>query len=229
LAGAANSVLWAVESGSLSTRFVSDDKHVLGEVKLEEFNQLEDDTKAGIFDTTLLKSMLTVLGKDIKLTYAKTGQKLTAIKLDDKSTKVTFVVSDEKVIPTVPNVKKLPDFELELNINDAFANTFIRAKGALVDVDTFTVLSDGKKAPQVVIGYSSTHNTNRVTIEAETEDNVELEAISFSGRYMKEILSANKEAESGALRVSSKGLAHVSFVIDGFEVEYYLVQIQTAD
>ncbi len=80
-----------------------------------------------------------------------------------------------------------------------------------------------------MIGYSSATNTNRVSIKSDLAAGEGFDrVIQFSARYMKEILVANKEARGGTLRVSNQGLAHVTFDVDGFSVDYYLVEIQTA-
>jgi hypothetical protein len=44
---------------------------------------------------------------------------------------------------------------------------------------------------------------------------------------LKEILVANKEAKDATLKISSDGLAHISFEVDGYKSDYYLVQIQS--
>ena len=105
-------------------------------------------------------------------------------------------------------------------------NTFLKAKGALSDVETFTILSDGSAA-QIVLGYSDM-NTNRITMDVETTKNAKVNPINFSARYLKEIISANREAASGVLKVSAKGLAYVKFGVTEYNTDYYLVQIQTA-
>jgi hypothetical protein len=79
------------------------------------------------------------------------------------------------------------------------------------------------KTATVVIGYS-TLNTNRISINANTDKIAKLDAISFSANYLKEILAANKEAKNGKLEVSSKGLSRASFEVDGITSTYYLVQ-----
>jgi len=100
---------------------------------------------------------------------------------------------------------------------------FIKAKGALSDVDTFTVFSEGGDL-KLAIGYSSI-STNRVTFTAIKGFADEVKPISFSSKYLKEILTANKEATNAKLKVSTDGLAHVEFLIDDFVCKYYLVEI----
>ena len=67
----------------------------------------------------------------------------------------------------------------------------------------------------MAIGYSSI-STNRVTFTATKSYDGDVKPISFS---------ANKEATSAKLKVSTDGLANVQFQIDDFICKYYLVEI----
>ena len=233
LNGSSESVVWSTKKDKLTTRFITDDKSVLGTITADPkgdatffkgFNVMDSDEIA-VNDTMQLKSLLSVLDDDIKVDFEKGSGKNTALKIADKSTKATYVLADASVIPVVPALKQLPEFELELTIDDAFMNTFVKAKSALSEVETFTVIADDKKV-SIVIGYSKL-NTNRVTIGVVSTKCEKIDPISFSARYFRDILSANKECKNGTLKVSSQGLAHATFVSDNFDSEYYLVQITT--
>jgi hypothetical protein len=151
---------------------------------------------------------------------------MTGLNLNDNSTKATFVLADATVIPTVPELKKkLPVVDFTILLDDKFVDTFVKAKGALNDVETFTVMSSGDdKTAEVVIGHSS-NNTNRISITVATDVMVKLAPISFSADYLREILTANKEISNGTLQISSKGLSVVKFDANGYTSTYYLVQI----
>ena len=228
LGGSAEAVLWVKKDDELKTRFISDDKNVLGVVTLDGFKEL-DDSNIPIPDTTQLKSLLGVLESDIKLSFGKTGTRASSIQIKDGSTKVAFMLADEKIIPEVPNLKQLPPFEIEISVDKKFSNTFVKAKNAMGDsADTFTIISTGGKKAQVVLGHSSI-NSNRVTLEALAPVNDTIDAISFSAKYLREVLLANKECESGIMKIASKGLCYVTFEdTDGFSSDYYLFQVQKA-
>ena len=145
--------------------------------------------------------------------------------ITDNDTKATFVLADASVIPVVPDLKKLPPMDFTITLDEKFVNTFIKAKSALSEVETFAVTSKGEDSTaSVVIGHSSL-NTNRITITAKTDKAVKMEPISFSANYLREILNANKEISNGTFHVSSKGLSVVKFSANGFTSTYYLVQI----
>ena len=224
--GAAESVTWETDKKSLSTRFISADKNVLGEVKTTEVGF--DKGEYSIFDTNTLRAMMGVLDDNIQITVNKVNDSAKSLGFcnPDGSTKTTFVLSDPSVIPSVPALKSIPDFDIEITLDSKFMQTFVKGKNALPDVETFTVVTEDDKT-QIVLGYSATQNTNRVAFQAELQEGEGVDReVSFSARYLKEILLANKEAKSGVLKVSNKGLAYVTFDIDGFSVEYYLVEIK---
>ena len=227
LGGACESVLYTVNGTDLSVRAISDDKNVLCEVAGPSMG-----LKSGeyaVYDTTKLRSLLGVLGETLAVNVKASGDKPIGMTFSDTNTEVTFVLADAAVIPTVPDLKKLPPFDMTIEMDEQFINTFVRAKGALADVDTFTVISDGNTASaDVVLGFSSL-NTNRVKLTAKTTEAVEIKPISFSAKYLREILVANKDAKGGKLEVGSKGLARTSFNVDNIKSTYYLVQIDTKE
>lgn len=221
LAGLVESVKWESKEGSLTTAFISDDKSVLGSVTMKEFEGT--DTTFGVYDTTKLTKMLSVLGNDVDFSIQDIDGKAVSLKFKDGSTSVNYMLADLSVIPNVPDLKQLPPFDVEIKLDSNFISKFIKAKGALADENNFTFVSkDGK--PQIVLGYSNI-NTNRIVIDVDAQCDGDVEPISFSATYLKEILVANREATDATLKISSQGLSHIYFEIDNYESNYYLVEI----
>ena len=223
LAGLVESVKWESKDGSLTTSFISDDKSVLGSVTMKDFEG--DNADFGVYDTTKLSKMLSVLGNDVDFSISDIDGKSVSLKFKDKSTSVNYMLADLSVIPNVPDLKQLPDFNSEIKLDSNFISTFIRAKGALQDENNFTFTCKDNKG-SIVLGYSNI-NTNRINIDVDCTCDGDIKPISFSATYLKEILVANKEATDATLKISSQGLAHISFTIDNYESNYYLVEIQS--
>ena len=226
LGGEIKSVKWVSNGNKLSTRFISGDKSVVGSVVLDKFDGI-DSSELGVYNTSQLISLLTILGDDIKFNLSSAGEKFISIDMVDttRNTKSKYMLSDLSVIPTPPPMKNLPDkFELKLDVTRYFINTFINGKSALPDSDSFTILCKGGKV-NVVIGYSSIAS-NRVTIPIETSEYEDIEPISFNAKMFANILSSNKECESATLEVSSAGLSRIKFKVDDYRSEYYLVATQ---
>ena len=222
LAGLVESVKWESKEGSLTTSFISDDKSVLGSVSMKEFDG--NDTSFGVYDTTKLTKMLSVLGDDVEFSINDIDGKPVSLKFKDGSTSVNYMLADLSVIPNVPDLKQLPPFNVEIKLDSNFISKFIKAKGAL-DENNFTfTCKDGKG--QIILGFSNI-NTNRINIDVDCVCDGDIEPISFSATYLKEILVANKEATDATLKISSQGLSHIYFEIDNYESNYYLVEIQS--
>jgi len=227
LGGSCESVLYKVEGQTLTTRAISDDKNVLCEVVAPSMGF--EDGEYPVYETAKLRSLLGVVGESLSVNTKKSGEKFVGLEFSDSNSDVTFVLADTSVIPNVPDLKKLPPFDLTIDMDEQFVTTFVKAKGALSDVETFAVMSEGTdETANVVLGFSSL-NTNRVKLKAKTTEAVELKPASFSAKYLREILVANKDAKGGKLEISSKGLARTSFEVDGIKSTYYLVQIDTKE
>lgn len=227
LAGLVESVKWESKEGSLTTSFISDDKSVLGSVTMKEFDS--SDASFGVYDTTKLTKMLSVLGNDVDFSINDIDGKPVSLKFKDGSTNVNYMLADLSVIPNVPDLKQLPEFDTEIKLDSNFITKFIKAKGALADENNFTfTCKDGQNGSgQIILGYSNI-NTNRINIDVDcTCSKDKVEPISFSANFLKEILVANKEATDATLKISSQGLAHISFEVDNYESNYYLVEIQS--
>ena len=94
----------------------------------------------------------------------------------------------------------------------------------MADVETFAVNPiDG--GLEFVIGYSDI-NSNRISIKIQSGAVAMTEPIVFNANLFKEVLSANKECSKATLQISDKGLAHIEFNVDDFNVKYWLVSQQ---
>ena len=225
LGGNVNSVKWRSNGDTLSTSFVTPDKSLLGNVKVDKFSF--DSSELGIYQTDQLKSLIGVLGDDISLDLTSAGDRAVSLNVKNGVISIDYVLSDLSVIPDPPALKRLPEFGTKIKLDTKFINTFVKGKAALSDIDTFTILN-GKSGVEVVIGYSST-NTNRVNIPVETTSSNLEKPISFNANLFKEVLVANKECTSAVLEVSNEGLAKVNFKVDDYDSTYYVVAMQDVD
>lgn len=222
LAGLVESVKWETKDNTLSTSFISDDKSVLGSVSLSDFDF--QNTTLGIYDTSKLTKMIAVLDDDLEFNVSDVEGKAVSLKFNDKATSVNYMLADLSVIPNVPDLKQLPNFNAKIALDSTFINRFIRAKSALADENNFTFTCKNGKG-QIILGYSNI-NTNRISIDVDCECDGDIDPISFSATYLKEILVANKEASGATLNISTQGLSHIHFEVDEYTTDYYLVETQ---
>ena len=225
LGGNVNAVVINSKGDTLTTRFITGDKALLGELEMNSWNF--QDVELGVYDTEQLSRLLGVLDDDVTLNLTQSGDKAIALQISDQYSKVNFMLSDKSVINQPPALKGIPEFQLKIKVDTSFITRFISGKSALPDTDTFTVIT-GDGGVKLVIGYSSI-NTNRVTIPVETETYEDIEKVSFNANLFKDVLVANKECETATLEVSEKGLSRINFKVDQYDVTYYLVAVQDVD
>ena len=227
LGDSVNSVVWKVKDEVLTTEFITLDKSLLGKVTLDTF-QFEE-IELGIYDTKQLASLLSVLNDDINLTVVKSQDKVVSVKFEDSYASVNYMLSDLSVIPDVPQMKSVPEFELSLKIDSLFISKFISGTNALAEHETFTVLTDeNTNTCKFVINFA-TINTNRVTLPVTVDTFSDVGPLSFNAELFSKVLQANKECESASIEVSNRGLARAKFKVDNYEAVYNLVASQNID
>ena len=225
LNGNVNSVKWTSKDNTLSTSFVTSDKSLMGNVKVENFQF--DDGHVGVYTTDQLVKLLGVLGEDVTLDVSRFGDKAVSLKVKNGVVSIDYTLSDLSVIPDPPQLKRLPDFQTQIKVDSSFIETFIKGKSALSEAETFTIIN-GKTGPEVVIGYAST-NTNRVNIPVDTTSNGLKDNVSFNANLFRDVLVSNKECTSATLEVSNEGLARINFKVDDYDSTYYIVATQGVD
>ncbi len=219
LGGNVNSVKWNSDGSTLSTRFISPDKSLLGELTLVK--QTLPKFEVGVYDTLLLSKMLGTLADKVDFTLTKVDNSPVAFHFTDSIMSVDYVLAAIGVIPDVPELKNVPEFNTLVNIDNQFITSFIRGKSALADIEHFAVNPiDG--GLEFVIGYSDI-NSNRISIKIQSGAVAMTEPIVFNANLFKEVLSANKECSKATLQISNKGLAHIEFSVDDFNAKYWLV------
>ncbi len=162
LGGEIKSTKWTSNGNSLSTRFISGDKSVVGKVELSKFTHLSP-CELGVYNTGQLSSLLSVLGDDVEVSLSNSGDKFISMEFVDtkRKTKSKYMLSDLSVIPTPPELKNLPDsFELGIKVDPYFVNTFISGKGALSIVLQFQLkLQNIKRLNQSVLMQICSHQS----------------------------------------------------------------------
>jgi hypothetical protein len=217
LGGEIESVLIKSDGSELSVRMISDDKSLLGNVVAGGIDFPEG--SFGIYTTSQLRQLLSVLDDTIEVAEAAGS-----LRFSDAGTKVNYMLAADSVIPNVPDLKALPDFDIEVALDTDFVNKFVKSNGALSNSDSFTfICKDG--VSEVVLGYADI-NSNRISLKVNATVSGDVAPISFSAKYLKQILLANKSSNNSVLKISTKGLAHATFDDGEYRSQYYLVQLK---
>ena len=122
LGGNVNSVKWESSGDTLSTRFISPDKSLLGELTLVK--QTLPKFEVGVYDTPLLSKMLSTLADTVDFTLTEVDNTPVAFHFKDSEMYIDYVLAAIGVIPDVPELKNIPDFDTLVNIDSKFINSF---------------------------------------------------------------------------------------------------------
>jgi hypothetical protein len=215
LGGEVESVNIVSDGSTLSVGMISDDKSMLGKVRLD--NITFPTGEFGIYTTSQLKQLLSVLQEDVNVEATDSS-----LIFSDSGTTVNYMLASKSVIPSVPDLKQLPNFDIEIKLDSTFVDKFIKSQNALSDITTFAFISEKGKS-KIVLGYS-TINSNRISINVDATTNGDVKPIMFSAKYLKSVFTANKDIENSTMKISTDGLLYVDFQSNGFNSEYYIVE-----
>jgi len=91
----------------LKTNTITPDKSMIVFVSLDNANISEG--KFGIYTTSVLKNMVSLLNEDITVNVDEKS-----IQISDQNTTSKYMLASSTVIMKVPEIKFLPEFEVEL-------------------------------------------------------------------------------------------------------------------
>jgi len=224
LAGATTSVKWVADNGAIQTSFITDDQNVIGSVTA---NLDLGTNELGVYATPQLVKMLSAVNEDLDVSVNKIAEKSVSLAVSDKDVNMTFMLADLSVIRQVPELKQLPDWSVKVTMDKDYVNRFIKAKNALPESENFGIACKNGKV-EFIMNYSSI-NTNRIKFEVDCKNETcqDMSVVCFSSNLFKEVLQANKDAETAVLEVSAAGLARAIFTGKTYTSTYYLVQLQT--
>ena len=138
LNGNCSSVVLKSDGDKLSTRFITGDKNLLGELSMDNFSF--DAVEMGVYNTEQLVKLLSVLNEKISIDLMKAGDKAVSLKVSDSKSNVNYMLSDLSVINQAPNMKSVPDFEVKIKVDKSF-----------IQSETLLKKSKSKIAPYFII------------------------------------------------------------------------------
>ena len=95
LGGNCSSVVINSKGDSLSTRFITGDKNLLGELNMTGWSF--DEADLGVYNTEQLVKLLSVLSENITMNLTKAGDKAVSLKISDSKSDVNYMLSDLSV------------------------------------------------------------------------------------------------------------------------------------
>ncbi len=230
LGGIIESVKWNVSGNRLHVNFVSPYQDLVGHVECNI--QLEDGT-VGIFNTSALLKMLSILEHDILINVEKTHKVPVKLLIEDSNFSLQYTLADPHIIPPSPSIEE-PTYDTEFDIDSEFILKFTKAKNALgsntKDICRITnhIHEDGNKQVKFILGDATSHSNK---VEFTCDGSYEMfnkNLLVFNSAHIKEILVVNKEdIQTAKGYISNQGLLKLEFTTETGSSTYYLPELKT--
>jgi len=229
LNGNVESVKWNILDKKLTVSFVSPNQDLVGQVTSDI--DLEDGT-LGIFNTSGLLKMLSVLDMDILVNVEKQHKTPTKLLIEDSNFSLQYSLADPFIISPSPSIDE-PEYEVTFNIDSEFITRFLKAKSALgsnvkeVFRISTIVNDDQNKEVKFTLGEPTSHsNKIEFTIPADFPE-LHPDKLTFNSAQVKEILKANGDDMVEATGyISVNGLLKLSFTSENSTSIYYLPELR---
>jgi hypothetical protein len=229
LGGIIEGVKWNVSDKKLHIDFVSPHQDLVGNIECEI--ELSNGV-LGIFNTSSLLKLLSILDMDILITIEQQFKTPTKLLIEDSNFSLQYSLADPYVIAPSPSIDE-PEYEIEFIIDNEFITRFIKAKNALgsntKDICRLsnTVHEDGNKQVKFALGEPTSHS-NKIEFTCDASYNEQYpNTLPFNSAHIKEILSANKNNIIEAKGyISIKGLLKLEFITETGKATYYLPELR---
>lgn len=209
---------------TLHTRAVADNRCFVADVILNDFTDFgTDDTVVCIGDTEKVKAMMSPFGDDIAISINKNGDRVLGFTVSDADCESYCTAADPTAIDPVPkNLQDVPEYHVVIPLTEDFLEKFLKARGALNDVETFSVGMNKKGVFEIVIGYT-TANSNRIRFAPQTDPtkNKVDAALSFPIKNIAAVFKANSDIPNGLMSINSNGIIRVYFKNEKYTCSYY--------
>jgi hypothetical protein len=217
---------------TLKVDVAADTKNLLCDLTLSNWDGIGD-AEVGIGDMGKFQRELGMLVKDdltASVNYNDDKSRIVNIDFMDGGTVATLTVSDLDMIAASSKLKTTPPFNAEIIFDKDLIERFLKAKAALPDVKTFTVLMNKKGVLELVVGFSNI-NSSRASIAVKTSPGLDKvdEPLHFRADYLKDILAANSEVDEAVLKVSDGGFCSIGFTSGDFACKYHLTTTDDQD
>lgn len=226
LKGLCDSAIWKIKDNNLIINFISKNSDMIG--RIEAINFPLKDTELAIYDTSLLDRQLQITSGNINLNVISKGKINTKLILSDAQFNIQFSLADTLLIPPVARVEEPEMYHVVADLDFEAISAMIRAKNALPKINTviFNLEQDLYDGYNLVVNFGDINDySNKISYNinsVEVQGIIDLNVI-FNSDLLKEILDANKGANSAQMSIFDKGLIKLEFNDETVSSTYYLV------
>jgi hypothetical protein len=218
---------WNIENNTVTIRFNSPSKEMIGEVKATGFPI--EDSNIAVSNTTQLIKLISITNNFLELNYQKTNKFISKLIISDNQFTLNYALADIMLIPKIGEVNGIDEWDITAPLDNEAIGAIVKAKSALNESETV-----------VIKPYLNPEN--EFQIEMEFGGNVEYankvsfyipnvvknnEVNNFKEYYnsniIKEIMYCNKDMSRGNISIKLDGIMKLEFENEKIKSTYYLV------
>ena len=221
LKGLIENVKWEIDSNKkLTINFMAPTREMIGSLIYDEFPLPE--SEIGINNTTQLDKLLSITSGDLILDYAKEGKIISKLLIADQQFNLNYSLADLLTVPKPGSYNGPEEYDVETTIDNEITTALVKAKNALPNSEN-VVIKPSLNGLEFTFG-GDVEYANKVSYSIQNIDLTDKKfELIYNSNLLKEILVANKNADSSMLYVNSSGLMKIEFNYKNLQSKYYLV------
>ena len=221
LKGLIENVKWEIDSNKkLTINFMAPTREMIGSLTYDEFPLPE--SEIGINNTTQLDKLLSITSGDLILDYAKEGKIISKLLIADQQFNLNYSLADLLTVPKTGSYNGPEEYDVETTIDNEITTALVKAKNALPNSEN-VVIKPSLNGLEFTFG-GDVEYANKVSYSIQNIDLTDKKfELVYNSNLLKEILVANKNADSSMLYVNSSGLMKIEFNYKNLQSKYYLV------
>jgi len=221
LKGLIENVKWEIDSNKkLTVNFMAPTREMIGSLTHNGFPLPE--SEIGISNTTQLDKLLSITSGDLILDYAKEGKVISKLLIADQQFNLNYSLADLLTVPKPGSYNGPEEYDIETAIDNEITTALVKAKNALPNSEN-VVIKPSLNGLEFTFG-GDVEYANKVSYSIQNIDLTgKIFTLTYNSDLLKEILVANKNADSSKLYVNSSGLMKIEFNYKNLQSKYYLV------
>ncbi len=221
LKGLIENVKWEIDSNKkLTINFMAPTREMVGNLTYNEFPLPE--SEIGISNTTQLDKLLAITSGDLILDYAKEGKIISKLLIADQQFNLNYSLADLLTVPKPGSYNGPEEYDIETTIDEEILTALVKAKNALSNSEN-VVVKPGLNGLEFTFG-GDVEYANKVSYSIQNIDLADKTfELVYNSNLLKDILVANKNADSSKLYVNSSGLMKIEFNYKNLQSKYYIV------
>ena len=218
---------WNIENNTVTIRFNSPSKEMIGEVKATGFPI--EDSNIAVSNTTQLIKLISITNNFLELNYQKTNKFISKLIISDNQFILNYALADIMLIPKVGEVNDIDEWDITAPLDNEAIGAIVKAKSALNESETVVIKPylNPENEFQIEMEFGgNVEYANKVSFyipNAVKNNEVSNFKEYYNSNIIKEIMYCNKDMSRGNISIKLDGIMKLEFENEKIKSTYYLV------